>query len=104
VLAAAIVIAALCFPGAVLLWRLGELWLQTEFLAYRKEKHRESAEATAKQAHEIQAAVVARVAGLELSLGEALAKLSALESLKIAETLRDLKNDSGLKSMAGGKR
>lgn len=66
---AAIVIASLCVPGAVLLWRLGELWLQTEFLAYRREKHREAAEATAKQAHEIQAQVLARVGALETTLG-----------------------------------
>ena len=68
-ISAAIVIAALCVPGAVLLWRLGELWLQTEFLAYRREKHRETAETTAKQAHEIQAALVARLGALESALG-----------------------------------
>ena len=66
---AALVIASLCFPGAVLLWRLGGLWMQAEYLEYKREKNREQAEAVAKQAHEIQAQLVTRIASLETTLG-----------------------------------
>jgi hypothetical protein len=70
VIPAAIIVAALCIPGAVLLWRLGELWLQTEFLEYRRQKHRESADAAVRQAHEIQAALTARIDALNTSLSD----------------------------------
>jgi len=67
---AAIVIAAICAPLTVLVWRMGGLWLQTEFLAYRREKNRESAELAAKQAHEIQASLIARHEALDRSFAE----------------------------------
>jgi hypothetical protein len=57
---AALVIAALCLPLTALVWRLGGLWTQGEFLAYKREKNRESAELAAKQAHEIQASLLAK--------------------------------------------
>jgi putative Mn2+ efflux pump MntP len=68
-LAAAIVICALCVPGAVLIWRLGGLWMQAEFLAYKQSKYREAMEDTSKQAHEMQLALAARIGTLEASLG-----------------------------------
>ena len=67
---AAIVVAAICAPLTVLVWRMGGLWLQAEFLAYKRERNRESAELAAKQAHETQASLIAKHEDLHKAFAE----------------------------------
>lgn len=93
-------LVALALFGSVVAWGASRYLLQSAFLSYRASKYREQAEASARQAHEIQAATVARVGALETNLGAALDRLAALDKLNIEARLRDVDNAKALRTMS----
>lgn len=62
---------------------MGGIWKQAEFLAYRRECHAEQAAATAKQAHEIQAALTGRIEELSKFIADTNSRVARLEQGRV---------------------